>query len=75
MRGEFKSMNLPSTRLEFENRAMLYQFLNDLEQLLVIKYEFMKNMSLQNISGKLARLLSPLKLYSNRFCGDLSFDD
>jgi uncharacterized membrane protein YgaE (UPF0421/DUF939 family) len=50
LRDEFKNMNLPSTRLEFENRAMLYQFLNDLEQLLLIKFEFMKNISLENIS-------------------------
>ncbi|MBP1744213.1 MAG: hypothetical protein H6Q58_1191 [Firmicutes bacterium] len=49
LRGEFKSMNLPSTREEFENRAMLYQFLNDLEQFLLIKFEFMKNIDLENI--------------------------
>jgi uncharacterized membrane protein YgaE (UPF0421/DUF939 family) len=50
LRGEFRNMNLPSTREEFENRAMLYQFLNDLEQFLLIKFEFMKNLTLENIS-------------------------
>jgi uncharacterized membrane protein YgaE (UPF0421/DUF939 family) len=43
LRIKFKNMALPSSREEFENRAMLYQFLNDLEQFLLIKYEFMKN--------------------------------
>ena len=33
-------MELPKTREEFENRAMLYQFLNDLEQFLSIKNGF-----------------------------------
>jgi len=46
LRFEFKKMELPSTREEFENRALLYQFLNDLEQLLLIKFEFMKNISI-----------------------------
>jgi uncharacterized membrane protein YgaE (UPF0421/DUF939 family) len=50
LRGEFKNMNLPATREEFENRAMLYQFLNDLEQFLLIKFDFMKNLALENIS-------------------------
>lgn len=40
LREEFKKMNLPLTREEFENRAMLYQFLNDMEQFLLYKYEF-----------------------------------
>jgi len=47
LRGEFKKMALPVTRDEFENRAMLYQFLNELEELLLIKFEFMKNVSLK----------------------------
>lgn len=46
LRGEFRNMNLPASREEFENRAMLYQFLNDLEQFLLIKFEFMKNVTL-----------------------------
>ncbi len=40
MRNIFREMDLPKTREEFENRAMLYQFINDLEEFLDIKYEF-----------------------------------
>ena len=40
LRECFISMELPKTREEFENRAMLYQFLNDLEQFLSIKNGF-----------------------------------
>ncbi|ERJ13526.1 aromatic acid exporter family protein [Haloplasma contractile] len=40
MRGMFKRMELPKTREEFENRAMLYQFLNDMEQFLKLKVKF-----------------------------------
>ncbi|MGL4731161.1 MAG: aromatic acid exporter family protein [Clostridium sp.] len=40
LREKFKESELPTTREEFENRAMLYQFLNDLEQFLEIKNEF-----------------------------------
>ncbi len=40
LREEFRNMSLPNTREEFENRAMLFQFLNDLEQFLIVKNEF-----------------------------------
>lgn len=40
LRKEFRNMPLPTTREEFENRAMLFQFLNDLEQFLIVKNEF-----------------------------------
>ncbi|MDY4947750.1 MAG: aromatic acid exporter family protein [Clostridium cadaveris] len=43
LREEYKKMELPKTREEFENRATLFQFLNDLEDLLTIKKEFKKN--------------------------------
>ncbi|GAA0182310.1 aromatic acid exporter family protein [Clostridium sediminicola] len=43
LREDFKKMALPSTREEFENRAMLFQFLNDMEQFLIIKNEFKKS--------------------------------
>lgn len=43
LRTRFKNMPLPQSREEFENRAMLYQFLNDLEQFLLIKVQFIKN--------------------------------
>lgn len=42
LRNNFKTMTLPLTREEFENRAMLFQFLNDMEQLLEVKREFKK---------------------------------
>jgi uncharacterized membrane protein YgaE (UPF0421/DUF939 family) len=42
LRESFTTMELPRTREEFENRAMLYQFLNDLEQFLLIKNQFKK---------------------------------
>ncbi|MGO5093250.1 aromatic acid exporter family protein [Clostridium sp. LCP25S3_F10] len=42
LREGFKKMNLPNTREEFENRALLFQFLNDMEQFLIIKNEFKK---------------------------------
>ncbi|MCY6369260.1 aromatic acid exporter family protein [Clostridium ganghwense] len=44
LREEFKKMPLPSTREEFENRAMLFQFLNDMEQFLEVKHEFKQNL-------------------------------
>lgn len=40
LKSEFKKMQLPKTREEFENRALLFQFLNDLEDFLIIKREF-----------------------------------
>lgn len=42
LRESFRAMELPKDREEFENRAMLFQFLNDLEDFLIIKYEFKK---------------------------------
>ncbi|MDO5517854.1 MAG: aromatic acid exporter family protein [Clostridium sp.] len=40
LREEYKAMELPKNRDEFENRALLLQFLNDLEDFLMIKREF-----------------------------------
>ena len=42
LRDSFRKTELPATREEFENRAELLQFLNDMEQFLEIKYEFKK---------------------------------
>lgn len=42
LRKGYTAMELPTSRQEFENRAMLFQFLNDLEDFLVIKREFKK---------------------------------
>lgn len=43
LRDEYKLMELPVNRDEFENRALLFQFLNDLEEFLIIKKEFKSN--------------------------------
>lgn len=40
IRKDYQSMELPRTREEFENRALLLQFLNDLEDLIMSKREF-----------------------------------
>lgn len=40
LRKEYEKMELPKNRNEFENRALLFQFLNDLEDFLIIKKEF-----------------------------------
>jgi uncharacterized membrane protein YgaE (UPF0421/DUF939 family) len=41
----FRSMELPKTREEFENRASLYQYLNDLDHLLEVKRSFVEELS------------------------------
>ncbi|MBE6072805.1 MAG: aromatic acid exporter family protein [Clostridium butyricum] len=43
LREEYRIMELPKNREEFENRALLFQFLNDLEDFLIIKKEFKEN--------------------------------
>ena len=40
LKEEYRRMELPKNREEFENRALLFQFLNDLEDFLIIKKEF-----------------------------------
>ena len=45
LRIYFKESELPVTRDEFENRAMLYQFLSDIEQYLAIKKQFKDNLN------------------------------
>ena len=45
LRNDFKASKLPTTREEFENRAMLYQFLNDLEHFLMIKKDFRESLT------------------------------
>ena len=42
LRFSYRDMELPKTRDEFENRAMLFQFLNDLEDFLTLKKDFRK---------------------------------
>lgn len=40
LKSNYKKMELPKTREEFENRALLFQFLNDLEDFLIIKRDY-----------------------------------
>lgn len=42
LREVYRSMELPKSREEFESRAALFQFLNDIEQFLKIKNEFVR---------------------------------
>lgn len=49
LRDYFKKTPLPQTREEFENRAMLYQFLNDLEHFLEIKQAFKESLTEQEL--------------------------
>lgn len=44
LRKFYKNSKLPSSREEFEIRASMYQFLNDLEELILIKRDFVKNL-------------------------------
>ncbi|WP_291668750.1 aromatic acid exporter family protein [Clostridium sp.] len=52
LKEDFKQMALPKTREEFENRAQLLQFLNDMEDLLRIKRNFILNYSSENKRDK-----------------------
>lgn len=45
MRNAFKASELPKSRKEFENRAVLMQIAKDLEELLIIKRDFALNMT------------------------------
>lgn len=45
LRESFKGSRLPVSRDEFENRAMLYQFLTDMEQVLFAKQLFKSGLS------------------------------
>lgn len=45
LREHFKGSSLPTSRDEFENRAMLYQFLTDVEQFLHVKKIFKSELS------------------------------
>ncbi len=49
IREFFKQSSLPLTREEFENRAMLYQFLNDMEQFLDAKIQFRDNLDIDEL--------------------------
>lgn len=40
IREEFRTTDLPTSRMEFENRAALFQYLNDLEEFIKLKLRF-----------------------------------
>ena len=42
IREVFKKMPLPQSRVEFESRATLFQFLNDIEEFLEMKKDYME---------------------------------
>ena len=44
-RNAFKTSNLPSNRQEFEHRAILYQFITDMEQFFDVKKSFKEHLS------------------------------
>lgn len=46
LRERFKNIPLPKSRVEFESRAILLQFFNDLEEFLEVKKDFMKKYTL-----------------------------
>lgn len=46
LREKFKNMPLPKSRVEFESRAVLLQFFNDIEEFLKVKKDFMKKYTL-----------------------------
>lgn len=49
MRTEFKNMELPKTRIEFEARAALLHFVNEMEQYLLLKRSF-KGLTVENVN-------------------------
>ncbi|MDV4149638.1 aromatic acid exporter family protein [Clostridium sp. AL.422] len=52
----FRKMALPKTREEFENRAQLLQFLNDMEDLLIMKRNFILTYNLYDEKNNRAKL-------------------
>lgn len=49
MREKFRKYPLPTSRPEFESRAVLFEIVNHLHELLLIKQEFAQNLSEQEI--------------------------
>ena len=49
MKGELEREALPATREEFEARAILFQVLLELEEFLLIKREFVAEMTAEEI--------------------------
>lgn len=49
MRKKFKEAALPSSREEFESRAVLYEIVKELQELLVLKQNFANNLTIYQI--------------------------
>lgn len=49
LKTTYKNQPLPASREEFENRALLYTFLYEIENFLLIKYEFVQGLSEEQI--------------------------
>ncbi|MBU5484686.1 aromatic acid exporter family protein [Clostridium sp. MSJ-11] len=52
LRENFRSMSLPVSRQEFESRASLFQFLNDIKQFLRVKNEFIIDINMLELNEK-----------------------
>lgn len=50
LRKNYADMELPKNRNEFENRALLFQFLNDLEDFLAVKKKFKESIDMEHVS-------------------------
>jgi uncharacterized membrane protein YgaE (UPF0421/DUF939 family) len=62
LREDFKKSPLPKTREEFENRAVLYQYLNDMEHFLQIKQAFREGLSKQELDAYLSGYKRSIKI-------------
>ena len=49
LRTHFRSLDLPETREEFEARAVLFELVGDVEQLLLVKQEFAQSLTPEQI--------------------------
>lgn len=49
LRQKFRAASLPSSRQEFESRAVLYEIVNELREMLILKRDFTKNLSFHQI--------------------------
>lgn len=50
LRNRFRMQPLPETRQEFESRAVLYEMVNDLQELLFLKHRFAQSLSPQELN-------------------------
>ena len=49
LRKQFRKAPLPTSRLEFESRAVLYEIVNELQELLLLKQEFSEHLTAYQI--------------------------